>query len=81
MRTPKKKDAHRPTAFAGEGQRALLNYTSTCGARVWLAPRIGRILPPPPTHAVSVCTFGCIAHVTYRNWNKILEYDVVVSRE
>ena len=34
----------------------LLNCTSTCGARVWIAPRIGRILPPPPPHPVSVCT-------------------------
>ena len=57
----------------------LLNCTSTCGARVWIAPRIGRILPPPP-HPVSVCTIGCIAHVTYRNWSKTLEYDFVVSR-
>ena len=38
------------------------------------------ITPHPHRHPVSVCTFGCIAHVTYRNWSKILEYDFVVSR-
>ena len=66
---------HRPTAFAGEGPFELYEHVwRTC-----LASAADRRILPPPIQSLFV-PLDCFAHVTYRNWGKILEYDVVVSR-
>ena len=70
------RNVHRPMALAGSWPFELYEHMwRTC-----LDSAADRADITPPPHPVSVCTFGCIAHVTYRNWSKILEYDFVVSR-
>ena len=70
------RNVHRPTALADSGPFELYEHMwRTC-----LDSAADRADITPPPNPVSVCTFGCIAHVTYRNWSKILEYDFVVSR-
>ena len=61
--------AHRPTAFAGENLFELYEHMwRTC-----LASAADRA-DITPTQSL------CVPLDTYRNWSKILEYDVVVSR-